>query len=112
MPSTTYQLFEQAIRQRKQILCLYDGFPRELCPIILGHKDGREKALTFQFAGQSSSKLPPGGAWKCFFLAKVSNAQLRDGPWRAGKSHTRPQGCVDQVDLDANPSSPYNPRRR
>lgn len=112
VPSPTYQLFEQAIRERKQIFCLYDGHPRELCPIILGHKKGQEKALTFQFAGKSSSELPPGGDWKCLFLAKVTNAQLRDGPWHAGNSHSQPQGCVDQVDLDVNPNSPYNPKRR
>jgi hypothetical protein len=37
---------------------------------------------------------------------------LRDGPWRGGDRHTRPQGCVEDVDLDVNPTSPYNPRRR
>jgi hypothetical protein len=56
--------------------------------------------------------LPPGGDWKCLFLAKVTNPQLRDGPWRAGNSHTQHQGCVDQVDLDVNSDSPYNPKRR
>jgi hypothetical protein len=37
---------------------------------------------------------------------------LRDGPWHAGDSHNQPQGCVDVVDLDVNPASPYNPKRR
>jgi hypothetical protein len=55
MPSTNYHLFEQAMRMRKQILCMYDGFPRELCPIILGHSQDQEKALTYQFGGQSRS---------------------------------------------------------
>jgi hypothetical protein len=45
-------------------------------------------------------------------LAKVSDAQLRDGPWLAGSSHSQPQGCVEEVDLDINPSSPYQPKRR
>lgn len=110
--STTYRSFERAMRARKQILCMYDGYPRELCPVILGHSQGQEKALTFQFGGQSKSGLPRGGEWRCLFLSKVSKIQLRKGPWMVGLSHTRPQGCVDVVDLDVNPSSPYQPKRQ
>jgi hypothetical protein len=112
MPSASYHLFAQAMAGRKQILCRYDGYPRELCPIILGHSQGQEKALTYQFGGQSKSGLPPGGEWRCLWVSKVSNVRLRDGPWHAGASHTQPQGCVETVDLDVNPTSPYNPRRR
>ena len=112
MPSHTYELFAEAITSKKQVLCNYDGHPRALCPIILGHRDGQEKALTYQFGGYSSKGLPRGGEWRCLFLSKVSDVQLRDGPWRAGDSHTQPQGCVDIVDLDVNPESPYNPKRR
>jgi hypothetical protein len=111
MASPNYALFEDAMRQRKQIICMYGGYPRELCPIILGHSQGQEKALTYQFGGRSRSGLPRGGEWRCLFLAKVSNVELRDGPWFAGSSHTQPQGCVEIVDLDVNPSSPYDPKR-
>jgi hypothetical protein len=79
MPSPAYELFEEAMRRRKQILCMYDGYPRELCPIILGRTDGQEVALTYQFAGRGSKRLPPGGQWKCLYLSKVSDVQLRDG---------------------------------
>jgi hypothetical protein len=112
MPSQTYQLFGQAMAGRKQILCLYDGYPRELCPIILGHSQGQEKALAYQFGGQSKSGLPPGGEWRCLRLSKVSNIRLRDGPWYVGTSHKQPQGCVETVDFDVNPTSPYDPKRR
>ena len=112
MVSANYQMFEQAMRLRKQIVCRYGGYRRELCPIVLGHSQGEEKALTFQFGGESRSGLPTGGEWRCLRLSKVSDAQLRDGPWFAGSRHTQPQGCVEMVDLDVNPSSPYLPRRR
>jgi hypothetical protein len=62
--SQNYALFEQAMAMRKQILCVYGGYPRELCPIILGHSQGQEKALTYQFSGQSKSGLPPQGEWR------------------------------------------------
>lgn len=111
MPRRVYDLFAQAITRRQQIVCTYDGHRRELCPVILGHSKGEEKALTFQFGGGSSKGLPPGGQWRCLFLAKVGDLQLRDGAWHSGESHMQPQGCVDIVDLDVNPASPYRPRR-
>jgi hypothetical protein len=112
VPSPTYDLFAQAMRRRQQVLCVYDGYPRELCPIMLGHTDGQEVALTYQFGGKSSKRLPPGGQWKCLHLSKVSGVQLRDGSWHNGNRHMQRQSCVDIVDLDVNPDSPYNPKRR
>ncbi len=112
MASATYGLFAEAMAQRRQIVCVYGGFPRELCPILLGHTNRQEKALTYQFAGQSKSGLPQGGEWRCLWLSKVSSVELRDGRWHAGARHTQPQGCVEVVDLDVNPSSPYEPKRR
>ena len=99
------------MRLRKQIFCMYDGHPRELCPVILGHSQGQEKALTYQFGGGSKSGLPPNGEWRCLWLSKTSDVGLHDGPWFAGARHTQPQGCVETVDLDVNPSSPYRPKR-
>ena len=111
-PSGTYRLFEQAMAERKQILCLYRGRRREVCPIILGHSQGEEKALTFQFGGESRSGLPRRGEWRCLFLSDVSDVQLREGPWYSGDSHKQPSGCIQVVDLNVNPDSPYNPQRR
>ena len=112
MPSSTYNLFNQAMISRKQVLCTYDGYRRELCPILLGHTNGHEVALAYQFAGESKSALPPTGQWKCLRLAKVTNAQLRDGTWHAGDSHSQRRSCVQLVDIDVNPHSPYDPKRR
>lgn len=112
MPSRTYTLFRRAMAERRQVVCTYDGFPRELCPVILGHSDEQEKALTFQFGGASKSGLPPRGEWRCLFISAVQDVQLRDGKWRTGPGHTQPQGCVKQVDFDVNPDSPYSPKRR
>ncbi len=112
MPSPTYELFAEAMASRKQVVCVFDGYRREVCPIVLGYTDGQERALVYQFAGESTRPLPPEGAWRCFALSRVREAKLRSGPWHAGDRHERQQGCVKDVDLDVNPSSPYNPRRR
>jgi hypothetical protein len=111
MQSRNYADFERAMKQRQQVVCMYGGHRRELCPIILVHSQGRERALTYQFGGDSSRGLPRGGQWRCLSLSRVSDVELRDGPWIVGSSHSQPQGCVEVVDLDVNPSSPYQPRR-
>ncbi|HEY1561534.1 MAG TPA: hypothetical protein VGF71_11680 [Caulobacteraceae bacterium] len=111
MSSRSYELFATALLERKQVVCLYDGYRRELCPVILGHTKGEEAALVYQFAGESRSGLPAGGSWKCLRLAKTGDVQLREGAWIAGDSHQRAQACVEDVDFDVNPESPYNPRR-
>lgn len=111
-PSPTYKLLIEAMTARKQVICAYDGFARAFCPIILGHTRGEEVALVFQFAGGSRSGLPPGGQWKCLRLAKMSEVQLRDGRWHAGPRHRQAQSCVEEVDIDVNPKSPYQPKRR
>jgi hypothetical protein len=110
--SRTYDLFAEAIRTRRQILCTYDGHRRELCAHILGYTKDQEATLAFQFGGSSKSGLPRGGEWRCLWLYKVSDVHLRDGPWHTGGLHGRPQFCVELVDLDVNPESPYAPRRR
>ena len=97
------------MRERRPVVCVYDGQPRAICPIILGHSEGVEKALAFQIDG-SGSKGPVRGAWKCLELAKVGNAEIVDGPWRSGGSHKISQTCVKEVDLDVNPDSPFNPK--
>ena len=112
MTSTAYKLFRQAILDEKQVTCVYGGHRRELCPHILGHTDGEEKVLAFQFGGTSSTKLPPSGEWRCLKLENVGQARLRDGPWHAGGSHRQQQSCVEDIDLDVNVHVRTNARKR
>jgi hypothetical protein len=100
MPSKTYRLFREAILGEKQVVCRYEGRHRELCPHIIGtNKNGEEVVLAWQFAGESSGKLPQ---WRCLKLAGVRDAQARDGRWHAGGSHKTEQRCVSEIDLDIN----------
>jgi hypothetical protein len=101
-PSATYLLFREAILERKQVTCKYQGYFREVCPIIIGHTRGQERVLAFQFGGKSASPLPPEGEWKCLDLSKVENAEIREGPWHEGGRHTSTQRCVRHVDVDVN----------
>jgi hypothetical protein len=96
----TYALVRNAILRQQQVVCTYEGRRRELCPHILGtNKGGEEVVLAWQFAGESSGKLPQ---WRCLRLANVRNASARDGRWQEGNSHKATQSCVTEIDLDIN----------
>jgi hypothetical protein len=100
MPSATYALFRNAILDEQQVVCSYDGRIRELCPHIIGtNKSGEEVVLAWQFAGQSSGRLPQ---WRCLKLANVRDARARKGRWHEGRSHRTTQTCVVDIDLDIN----------
>ncbi len=108
--STTFVLFHQAILDRRPISCVYQGLPREICPHVLGHKNGKEMALVYQFGGRSS-RGPVMGQWKCFNLAEVKDAKPRDGRWHTGEGHRTSQSCVDDVYVDVNTDVPDQPGR-
>src|SRR3981189_3459456 len=110
--SEAFALLGKAILKRKPVTLTYHGVRREVCPHILGHTNGAERALVFQFGGSTRSKLPPDGEWRCLRLSQVKDIKLRDGPWHGGKYHRATQRCVDRVYLDVNESVPNQPGRR
>jgi hypothetical protein len=99
-PVVSYAVLRQAIVDQKQVCCDYRGFYREVCPHVIGLKRGKNHALVYQFGGQSSSGLPPGGEWRCMDVDDITNAVIRDGPWYTGYRHTTRQTCVDQIDVE------------
>jgi uncharacterized protein len=110
--SAAFRLFHRAILERQQIICRYKGYDREVCPYILGHKDGRETALVYQFGGKSSRGLPAVGQWRCLTLADVRDPAVRDGPWFGDAAHRTAQTCVDDVFIDVNIDVPNQPGRK
>ena len=110
--SATFDLFHGAILKRQQVTCTYQGRYREICPHILGHSAGSEKLLAYQFGGESSKGLPPGGQWRCLRLSDVRDVKARDGWWYSGGEHAKTQSCVDDVFVDANKDVPDQPGRR
>lgn len=103
MPSQAYETIKRAIRDRRQVIAEYGGYTREMCPHAIGTKGGREQALFYQFGGGSSSgPVVPGSTqnWRCMEVAGIANIRVRDGAWHTAPNHTRPQTCIDSVDLD------------
>jgi hypothetical protein len=95
-----YELIRAAIFGRQQVLATYKGHRRELCPHVLGTKDGRRQALFFQFGGGSSTALPRGGDWRCISLDGVEDVVLRDGPWHTAGGRQELETCVDEIDVE------------
>ncbi len=94
-------LLIQAIQEKKQVTGYYDGLYREMCPHVIGWKGSAHHVLSYQFAGDSSKGLPPGGEWKCMDVDGISQLTLRDGSWYTDARHTRPQTCVALNSVEA-----------
>jgi hypothetical protein len=96
----TYGTVYAAIQNQQSISALYQGLTRELCPHALGTKNGKQQGLFFQFAGQSSSGLPPGGMWRCIPIEGLQILSVYDGPWHTNNDHSKMQTCVGTVDIE------------
>ncbi len=100
MPSATFALLERAITNKLIVVGDYQGYHREMCPHTLGYKNGREKCLLYQFAGQSKSGIGPPGSfrnWRCVFVDELQNVTVRQGAWHTANDHSQRQTCVDDV---------------
>ena len=99
MPSA-YDTIRDAIVNRRPLTCWYADKRREVCPHVLGRKNGRAQVLAFQFAGDSVSGLPPAGDWRCMPVDALTGVEISEGPWRTNPAAVRPQTCVDEVDVE------------
>lgn len=104
MGSTSYNTILHAMQNRQHILCLYNGYPRELCVHAIGTSGGKEMILGYQFAGESS-RPPQSDAqrWRCLEIARMEGVTVRDGPWRTSTNHSQAQTCVKEVEYEIIP---------
>ena len=98
----SYEIFRTAILKKQQVVCTYNGHERHVCPHVIGTKGGKAHVLSFQFGGTSSSGLPPGGEWRCMNFDAIANAKAHEGQWFTDGPHTKPQTCVDRVDVEVS----------
>lgn len=110
--SSVFATLCEAVLARKQVALRYGGKLRLVCPHIVGHTAGAERALVFQLDGDAQSQLPPGGEWRCLVLSDVTDVELRDGPWHTKGYHRTTQRCVDKVFVDVDERVPNQPGRR
>jgi len=100
---SVYDLIKHAIVNKKQVIATYDGYHREMCPHVIGEKNGVDHCLFYQFGGESSSGVivPSSRSnWRCMNIYELENVRVVDGPWHTADNHSRPQTCVDDIDIE------------
>ena len=97
-----YGQIRDAVQERHAIRVTFKGRERDVCPHVIGYKNGQERVLTFQYAGYSSSGLPPDGEWRCMFISDISSVEQIDAQWQTGSGHSRPQTCVNDIDSEVD----------
>jgi hypothetical protein len=103
----TYELIRQAIIDKNIVKATYNGYHREMCPHALGYKNGRQKALLYQFGGSSSKGLGPVGShdnWRCVFVDQMENVAVKpaEGRWYTANDHSRRQTCIDRIETEVD----------
>jgi hypothetical protein len=106
MSSEAYQLVRSAILAKRIIVARYNGHVREMCPHVIGYgPSGNEQALFYQFGGGSSTGIGPDGSrdnWRCIRLDGLRDIKIVDGPWHTAPNHSRPQTCVQEIDVEVD----------
>ncbi|UGA55718.1 hypothetical protein [Vibrio sp. VB16] len=97
----TYELVRDAIINKKQVFATYQGHEKEMCPHVIGKKNGRQQVLCYQFGGTDSKGIVTGD-WKCIQIALLANVRTVNGQWHTDNTRSRPQNCVDLIDVEVS----------
>lgn len=99
-----------AIVDRKQISFVAGGHRREMCPHILGTRQGVWHVYGWQFAGDANRGHLPD--WRCIELLSItSDIRVRDGEWHRGwRAKNAMQTCVDVIFAEVDPAFGPQPR--
>jgi phosphoglycerate dehydrogenase-like enzyme len=103
--STTYETLRLALTHKEHVIAYYGSHLREICPHIIGEKNGRGYALFYQFAGTSDVELGPTGSpnnWVCAPIDALSNVWTRTGPWHSAPKDTQPTECFDRINAEVD----------
>ena len=104
MADGDYSIIRNAIRNKQQVIATYEGHYREMCPHIIGKKEGRGVAVFYQFGGTSRSGLGSDGSednWRDMEIGKLSGVSVREGPWHTAKNYDpdKKKEFVHDIDL-------------
>lgn len=98
--SAAFTALRQANLHRRPLRLTYGGKELVVCPYILGHAVGEERAFVLAVDPTGERKESERGHWMCLRLAKIQNIETLDCSW-VDRPYPGPiQRCVDQVHLD------------
>jgi hypothetical protein len=99
-----FTMIREAILNKNIIIASYHGHVREMCPHVIGKKNGYAQALFYQFAGDSSSGLQSDGSpanWRCLRVDELSDVSIKEsvGAWHTASNYSAAaQKCVDEIE--------------
>jgi hypothetical protein len=97
-------MIREAILNKNIIIASYHGHVREMCPHVIGKKNGRAQVLLYQFAGESSRGLQPDGSpanWRCLRIDELSEVSIKEslGAWHTASNYSvAAQKCVGEIE--------------
>jgi hypothetical protein len=103
-------MIREAILNKNIIVATYHGHAREMCPHVIGKKNGRAQALLYQFAGESNSGLQPDGSpanWRCLRIDELSDVSIKEsrGAWHTASNYSAAaQKCVSEIEATVQQS--------
>lgn len=98
--SAAFVSLREANLHRRPVRLTYGGKELVVCPYILGHAVGEERAFVLAVDEAGERKESERGNWICLRLTKIQNIENLDRPW-VDRPYPGPvQRCVDQVHLD------------
>ncbi|QQN65592.1 PIN domain-containing protein [Bradyrhizobium diazoefficiens] len=98
--SAAFAALREANLHRRPVRLTYGGKELVVCPYILGHAVGEERAFVLVVDGTGERKESERGHWMCLRLTKIQNIETLDCSW-VDRPYPGPiQRCVDQVHLD------------
>lgn len=100
-----YTIIKNAILNKQVVTAIYQGHRREMCPHVIGTKNGRRQALFYQFGGTSSSGIIIPGSknnWRCIPIDTLEGITISEGDWHTASNHSIPSTCVDIIDVEVD----------
>lgn len=102
--SAAFVALREANLHRRPVRLTYGEKELVVCPYILGHAVGEERAFVLVVDGTGERKESEQGLWMCLRLAKIQNIETLDRPWIERQCPGPVQRCVDQVHLGRAPA--------
>lgn len=99
--SEVFMILRQALLERRPVQVSRDGKCQTVCPYILGHATGEERAFVLVVDASSRTKCPADARWICLRVSKIDDIRFADKPWIEQDYPGPVQRCVDQAHLKA-----------
>ncbi|MET4039893.1 putative nucleic acid-binding protein [Bradyrhizobium sp. RT6a] len=99
--SQVFMALRQVILGRRPVHVSNAGQRQTVCPYILGHAAGEERALALLCGAKFEHEASDTSRWICLRLSKVEDVRFADASWVEQDYPGPVQRCVDRVYLDA-----------